>query len=48
MEANVRGGAHHCVCGDRLAAAGTYREMVFFNEEAVYAEFIVIYAQLFE
>ena len=22
------------VCGDRLAAAGTFREMVFFNEEA--------------
>eukprot|EP00441_Pelagodinium_beii_P009057 CAMPEP_0197704182 /NCGR_PEP_ID=MMETSP1338-20131121/125809_1 /TAXON_ID=43686 ORGANISM="Pelagodinium beii, Strain RCC1491" /NCGR_SAMPLE_ID=MMETSP1338 /ASSEMBLY_ACC=CAM_ASM_000754 /LENGTH=960 /DNA_ID=CAMNT_0043288081 /DNA_START=193 /DNA_END=3076 /DNA_ORIENTATION=- len=48
MEAEARAGRYDCVCGDRLAAAGTYREMVFFNEEAVYPEFIVIYAQLFE
>ncbi|CAE6959311.1 Lrp4 [Symbiodinium natans] len=44
----VRAGGYDSVCGDRLAAAGTFREMVFFNEEAVYAEFIVIYTRVFE
>eukprot|EP00441_Pelagodinium_beii_P026137 CAMPEP_0197657186 /NCGR_PEP_ID=MMETSP1338-20131121/44471_1 /TAXON_ID=43686 ORGANISM="Pelagodinium beii, Strain RCC1491" /NCGR_SAMPLE_ID=MMETSP1338 /ASSEMBLY_ACC=CAM_ASM_000754 /LENGTH=949 /DNA_ID=CAMNT_0043233501 /DNA_START=174 /DNA_END=3024 /DNA_ORIENTATION=- len=42
MEAEALAGPYDCVCGDRLAAAGTYREMVFFKEEAVYPEFIVI------
>jgi len=48
MRETVRTGGYDSVCGDRLAAAGTYREMVFFNEEAVYAEFIVIYTRAFE
>lgn len=43
----VRAG-YDSVCGDRLAAVGTFREMVFFNEEAVYPEFIVIYTRVFE
>eukprot|EP00933_Yihiella_yeosuensis_P004325 TRINITY_DN1086_c0_g1_i1.p1 TRINITY_DN1086_c0_g1~~TRINITY_DN1086_c0_g1_i1.p1 ORF type:complete len:1023 (+),score=164.48 TRINITY_DN1086_c0_g1_i1:102-3170(+) len=48
LEAYVRSGQYDSVCGDRLAAAGTFREMVFYDEEAVYAEFIVIYARVFE
>jgi len=43
----VRNGEYDCVCGDRLAAAGTFREMIFFHEDAVYAEFIVIYARVY-
>ncbi|CAE7036061.1 tank-1 [Symbiodinium sp. CCMP2456] len=48
VQETVRAGGYDSVCGDRLAAAGTFREMVFFNEEAVYAEFIVIYTRVFE
>ncbi|CAK0899513.1 unnamed protein product, partial [Prorocentrum cordatum] len=44
----VRGGSYDAVCGDRLAAAGTYREIVFFNEEAVYPEFVVIYSRVYD
>jgi len=33
------------VCGDRLSAVGTFREMIFFQEDAVYAEYIAIYAR---
>lgn len=33
------------VCGDRLSAVGTFREMVFYQEDAVYAEYIVIYVR---
>jgi len=45
--ARVLSGEYDCVCGDRLAAAGTFRELVFFREESVYAEFIVIYARIY-
>jgi hypothetical protein len=44
----VRSGSFDAVCGDRLAAAGTYREVVFFNEEAVYPEFVVIYSRVYD
>ncbi|CAK9041728.1 unnamed protein product [Durusdinium trenchii] len=44
----VRAGGFDSVCGDRLKAVGTFREMVFFQEEAVYPEFIVIYTRVFE
>lgn len=44
---HIKSGEYDCVCGDRLAAAGTFREMVFFNEEALYPEFIVIYARIY-
>jgi hypothetical protein len=44
----VRSGRYDAVCGDRLAAAGTYREVVFFNEEAVYPEFVVIYSRVYD
>lgn len=47
MRERVKGG-YDAVCGDRLRAVGTFREMVFFNEEAVYPEFIVIYTRTFE
>eukprot|EP00913_Durusdinium_trenchii_P014700 g13790.t1 len=42
----VRAGGFDSVCGDRLKAVGTFREMVFFQEEAVYPEFIVIYTRI--
>lgn len=48
MQERLRDGGYDSLCGDRLAAVGTYREMVFFNEEAVYPEFIVIYTRVFE
>lgn len=48
MQERLRDGGYNSLCGDRLAAVGTYREMVFFNEEAVYPEFIVIYTRSFE
>lgn len=44
----VTSGEYDSVCGDRLAAAGTFREMVFFHEEALYPEFIVIYARVYD
>lgn len=48
MRERVKEGGYDAVCGDRLRAVGTFREMVFFNEEAVYPEFIVIYTRTFE
>lgn len=43
----ITSGEYDSLCGDRLAAVGTFREMVFFHEEAVYPEFIVIYARVY-
>lgn len=48
LSEQVKSGEYDSVCGDRLAAAGTFREMVLFHEQAVYAEFIVIYARVFD
>lgn len=48
MQETLRTGGYDALCGDRLAAVGTFREMVFFNEEAVYPEFIVIYTRSFD
>eukprot|EP00931_Biecheleriopsis_adriatica_P018375 TRINITY_DN12900_c0_g1_i7.p1 TRINITY_DN12900_c0_g1~~TRINITY_DN12900_c0_g1_i7.p1 ORF type:complete len:649 (+),score=130.91 TRINITY_DN12900_c0_g1_i7:49-1995(+) len=39
----VLSGRYDCVCGDRLAAVGTFREMIFFNSDQIYAEYIVLY-----
>ncbi|CAE8625320.1 unnamed protein product [Polarella glacialis] len=44
----VKSGNHDSVCGDRLAAVGTFREFVFFDEAAAYCEFIVIYTRLYD
>eukprot|EP00931_Biecheleriopsis_adriatica_P079990 TRINITY_DN5334_c0_g1_i1.p1 TRINITY_DN5334_c0_g1~~TRINITY_DN5334_c0_g1_i1.p1 ORF type:complete len:501 (-),score=94.15 TRINITY_DN5334_c0_g1_i1:112-1614(-) len=44
----VMSGEFDCVCGDRLAAVGTFREMVFFNADAVYVEFIILYSRLYD
>eukprot|EP00929_Paragymnodinium_shiwhaense_P098208 TRINITY_DN59725_c0_g2_i1.p1 TRINITY_DN59725_c0_g2~~TRINITY_DN59725_c0_g2_i1.p1 ORF type:complete len:388 (+),score=77.44 TRINITY_DN59725_c0_g2_i1:145-1308(+) len=44
--ARVQSGEYDSICGDRLAAVGTYREMIFFNQEAVYTEYIAIYQRL--
>lgn len=43
----VASGSYDSVCGDRAAVARTFREFVFFREEAVYAEYIVIYRRVF-
>jgi len=45
---HVLDGQCDSICGDRLAAVGTYREMVFFHEAAVYPEFIVLYCRVFD
>lgn len=37
-----------CVCGDREAKAGTYREFVFFNETQVYPEYAIIYRRNYD
>jgi len=39
----VRSGHHDSVCGDRAAAVGTFREMIFFESSSVYCEFIITY-----
>lgn len=44
----VQSQEYDSVCGDRLSAVGTFREMVFFSEEAVYAEYIAIYVREYE
>lgn len=45
---HVTSGEHDCVCGDRLAAVGTFREMIFFDSGAVYTEFVIIYTRRFD
>ena len=44
----VTSGTYDCVCGDRRAAVGTFREMVFFDSAAVYTEYIIIYHRLYD
>lgn len=44
---DITSGAYDAICGDRLAAVGTFREFVFFREEAVYTEYVVIYRRVF-
>ena len=46
--AQVLCGSYDSVCGDRLAAVGTFREMVFFDQSNVYTEFIILYSRSFE
>jgi hypothetical protein len=43
--AQVKSLEYDSICGDRLSAVGTFREMVFFREEAVYPEYIAIYTR---
>eukprot|EP00931_Biecheleriopsis_adriatica_P062012 TRINITY_DN37328_c0_g1_i1.p1 TRINITY_DN37328_c0_g1~~TRINITY_DN37328_c0_g1_i1.p1 ORF type:complete len:473 (+),score=74.10 TRINITY_DN37328_c0_g1_i1:194-1420(+) len=43
----VKSGEFDSICGDRAAAVGTFREMVFFDSSAVYCEFIVLYKRLY-
>lgn len=44
----VLSGEFDSVCGDRLAAVGTFREMIFFGNAGVYTEYIVLYTRLFD
>eukprot|EP00928_Gymnodinium_smaydae_P019790 TRINITY_DN17617_c0_g1_i2.p1 TRINITY_DN17617_c0_g1~~TRINITY_DN17617_c0_g1_i2.p1 ORF type:complete len:392 (-),score=51.55 TRINITY_DN17617_c0_g1_i2:62-1237(-) len=39
---------YHSVCGDRLEAVGTFREMVLLSADAVYAEYVAIYQRLYD
>ena len=39
----VEGGEYDCVVGDREKEVGTYREFVFFNDSALYPEFLIMY-----
>eukprot|EP00931_Biecheleriopsis_adriatica_P107658 TRINITY_DN8197_c0_g2_i1.p1 TRINITY_DN8197_c0_g2~~TRINITY_DN8197_c0_g2_i1.p1 ORF type:complete len:595 (+),score=68.26 TRINITY_DN8197_c0_g2_i1:109-1893(+) len=43
----VKSGQYDSVCGDRLAAVGTFREMIFFSSDSVYCEYIILYAREF-
>eukprot|EP00931_Biecheleriopsis_adriatica_P107657 TRINITY_DN8197_c0_g1_i1.p1 TRINITY_DN8197_c0_g1~~TRINITY_DN8197_c0_g1_i1.p1 ORF type:complete len:725 (+),score=131.97 TRINITY_DN8197_c0_g1_i1:173-2347(+) len=43
----VKSGRYDCVCGDRLAAVGTFREMIFFSSDSVYCEYIILYSREF-
>eukprot|EP00931_Biecheleriopsis_adriatica_P025317 TRINITY_DN15579_c0_g1_i1.p1 TRINITY_DN15579_c0_g1~~TRINITY_DN15579_c0_g1_i1.p1 ORF type:complete len:556 (+),score=84.55 TRINITY_DN15579_c0_g1_i1:52-1719(+) len=44
----ISSGNFDSVCGDRLAAVGTFREMIFFDEAAVCPAYIVLYSRLFD
>ena len=44
----IREGGYDSLCGDRRAAVGTFREIVLFNEAAVYTEFIILYSRCFD
>ena len=44
----VASGEYDSVCGDRLAAVGTFREMVFYDKAAVCPEYIVVYIRTYE
>lgn len=42
-KAELEQSGYDSLCGDRLKAVGTFREMVFFKEEAVVVEYIALY-----
>jgi len=44
----VASGFYDCVCGDRMAAVGTFREMIFFSAEPVYCTAIIIYSRTYD
>ncbi|CAE7830375.1 unnamed protein product [Symbiodinium sp. CCMP2592] len=44
----ARSSGNHCICGDREAKVGTYREFVFFDEEKVYPEYAIIYRRQYD
>ncbi|CAE7586462.1 unnamed protein product [Symbiodinium natans] len=44
----ARDGGHHCICGDREAKVGTYREFIFFDERQVYPEYAIIYRRQYD
>ena len=35
------------VLGDRVSAVGTYKEFVFYEEQAIYPEYLVLYNRLY-
>eukprot|EP00931_Biecheleriopsis_adriatica_P068054 TRINITY_DN4208_c1_g1_i1.p1 TRINITY_DN4208_c1_g1~~TRINITY_DN4208_c1_g1_i1.p1 ORF type:complete len:1010 (-),score=193.29 TRINITY_DN4208_c1_g1_i1:196-3195(-) len=43
----VTSGDFDCVLGDREKAVGTFREFIFFHEEAIYPEYAVFYRREF-
>lgn len=47
QSASVKSGEYDSVCGDRLAAVGTFREIIFFDPAAVYTEYIILYSRIY-
>ncbi|CAJ1430139.1 unnamed protein product, partial [Effrenium voratum] len=45
---DARAGGFDCICGDREAKVGTYREFVFFDERQVYPEYAIIYRRQYD
>ena len=39
-------GAFDSVLGDRMAAVGTYREFISFNEDAAYPGYVICYRRI--
>merc|ERR1712107_497943 len=44
----VLSGSFDCVLGDRERAVGTYREFIFFHDNSVYPEYVVLYRRHFD
>lgn len=47
-KATVEQNGYDSLCGDRLKAVGTFREMIFFKEDAVVVDYIALYRRTFE
>jgi hypothetical protein len=44
----VLSGEYDSICGDRRRAVGTFREFIFFDNAAVYPEFIILYQRIYQ
>jgi len=45
LEASCKTGKYHSVIGDRESVVGTYRELIVFDSDQVYPEFVVWYTR---
>eukprot|EP00929_Paragymnodinium_shiwhaense_P069830 TRINITY_DN35261_c0_g2_i1.p1 TRINITY_DN35261_c0_g2~~TRINITY_DN35261_c0_g2_i1.p1 ORF type:complete len:2747 (-),score=615.84 TRINITY_DN35261_c0_g2_i1:144-8384(-) len=45
LEASCKSGEYHSVIGDREAVVGTYRELIVFDNDQVYPEFVIWYSR---
>jgi len=41
-------GPYHCVLGDREKCRGTYREIIVYEEDQVYPEYVIWYKRVYE